>query len=54
MDEMRKAHDSMEERPVCPERRQWHTPQFFVADYTAAKASNHANTDGSHPAPSLS
>jgi|HubBroStandDraft_3_1064219.scaffolds.fasta_scaffold04316_2 hypothetical protein len=54
MDEMRKAHDSAAEQPAKPERRQWHTPQFFVAGLAATVATHNAASDGRTIAPTLS
>jgi hypothetical protein len=54
MEEIQKAHDSTAEQPADPKRRQWHTPQFFVAGLASTVATHNAASDGRTVAPTLS
>jgi hypothetical protein len=50
----KQAHESATELQQRSERRDWHAPQFFVAEFAGTVAQGEAQSDGASAAPSSS
>lgn len=54
MGDSRITQGSPEDQAVSLERRRWHAPQFFVAEFAGTVAQGEAQSDGATAAPSSS
>jgi hypothetical protein len=54
MDEAQKAGENATRQPTQSNRRPWHAPQFFVAEFANTLVQGQAQTDGAAAAPSSS
>jgi hypothetical protein len=54
MDEAPKTQSLNERKPIDPQRRPWHAPQYFLAGLASTLAQQQAGSDGHVGPPNLS